>query len=235
MRGLASVAALALALLGAPALVHAGNPLVVFPERPERLRALRYHAESSEQCLAELGVRGVPFVKGPRVPTIDTPVRLTGPLRDVVFEMHHPTVLHPKDGPLMDCRLLLALDDLALVVADRGIARVRFNSVHRGRWVQRRGWRHAAGVAIDVVELVRRDGEVLNVLRDFDGQGIGSRTCGPAAPEPKKAKAKALRELVCAVDELGSFNLILTPHYDRRHKDHLHLEVRRSIDWFLTQ
>lgn len=229
---LASFVALA-ALDGGVAL--AGNPLVVFPERPERFRAQRYHAEDAEQCLAELGVRDVSFSRGPRVPTIDTPVRLTGPLHGVAFEMLHPTVQHPKDGPVMDCRLLLALDDLAAVLADRGIAKVRFNSIHRGRWVQRRGWRHAAGVAIDVVELVRRDGTTLNVLKDYEGSGIGSRTCGPGAPEPKQAKARALRELVCAIDDLGSFNLILTPHYDRRHKDHLHLEVRRGIDWFLTQ
>lgn len=235
MRAVAFFAVIVLTLVAWPAPLRAGNPLVVFPARPERLRALRYHAEDSEQCLAELALRGVPFAQGPRVPTIVTPVRLTGPLREVVFEMHHPTVAHPKDGPVMDCRLLLALDDLAMVVADRGVARVRFNSIHRGRWVQRRGWRHAAGVAIDVVELVRRDGEVLNVLRDFDGHGIGSKTCGPGAPEPARSKARALRELVCAIDESGSFNLILSPHYDRRHRDHLHLEVRRGIDWFLTQ
>ena len=235
MRFLPIISLLALVSLGAPAKSHAGNPLVVFPERPERLRALRYHAEDSEQCLAELALREVPFARGPKVPTIDTPVRSTGPLRGVVFEMHHPSARHPRGGPVMDCRLLLALDDLSVVAADRGVARVRFNSIHRGRWVQRRGWRHAAGVAIDIVEIVMKDGEALNVLRDFDGHGIGSRTCGAAAPTPHKAKARALREFVCAIDALGSFNLILTPHYDRRHKDHLHLEVRRSIDWFLTQ
>ena len=235
MRWLASFAVLVVALVAAPGESSAGNPRVVFPQRPERLRAVRYHAEDSEQCLAELGVRGVPFARGPKVPTIDTAVRLTGPLRSVVFEMHHPTVRHPKEGPVMDCRLLLALDDLAMVAADRGVARVRFNSIHRGRWVQRRGWRHAAGVAIDIVELVKTDGEVLNVLRDFDGQGVGSQTCGADAAQARKPKARALRELVCAVDAIGSFNLILTPHYDRRHKDHFHLEVRRSIDWFLTQ
>lgn len=235
MRRLLLLSVLLTVLIGAPATSRAGNPLVVFPERPERLRALRYHAEDPEQCLAELAVREVPFAPGPKVPTIDTPVRITGPLRGVVFEMHHPTVRHPKGGPVMDCRLLLALDDLSVVAADRGIARVRFNSIHRGRWVQRRGWRHAAGVAIDIVEVVTNDGEVLNVLRDFDGHGIGSRTCGAGAPTPQKRKARALRDLVCAIDSLGSFNLILTPHYDRRHKDHLHLEVRRNIDWFLTQ
>jgi hypothetical protein len=105
----------------------------------------------------------------------------------------------------------------------------------RGTWVQRRGWRHAAGVAIDVVELVKEDGEVLEVLRDFHGSRIGSRTCGDGAPEPTSDKARSLRNLVCALDEAKSFNLILTPHYDRRHQNHFHLEVRRGILWFLTQ
>lgn len=231
--------AVSLCLVGACVLASgsgvAGNPEVVFPARPERLRAMRYAEAETDACLAELDVRGAPWATGPKVPTIDTPVRLTGPLRGVTFELHHPTVQHPPEGPLMDCRLLLALDDLAIVAADLGIQRVRFNSLHRGTWVQRRGWRHAAGVAIDIVELVRRDGRVLNVLSDYAGAGIHSKTCGADAPPPKTDEARELRDFVCALDAAGSFNLILTPHYDQRHKDHLHLEVRRGIKWFLTQ
>jgi hypothetical protein len=231
---LAASALAAVAL--ATAVAWAGNPQVVFPPHPERMRAVRYAAEDAEACTAELGVRGIPFGSAPKVPTIDTPVRLTGPLRGVVFELHHPTVPNPKDGPIMDCRLLLALDDLAIVASDLGIARVRYNSLYRGTWVQRRGWRHAAGVAIDVVELVKKNGERLNVLADYHGHGIHSKTCGPdAAPLPKQPRAKELRAFVCALDASGSFNLILTPHYDGRHQDHLHLEVRRDIKWFLTQ
>jgi hypothetical protein len=214
---------------------RAGNPLVTFPPHPERLRAVRYGAEPGEQCLAELALRSVPFSPGPRVPTIDTPVRLTGALRGVRIEMHHPTAVAPKEGPVMDCRLLLALDDLAIVAADQGIASVRYNSLYRGRWARHPGWRHAAGVAIDVVELVEKDGEVLDVLADFHGAGVGSKTCGPEAPRPEGKKALALRRFVCALDAAGSFNLILTPHYNRRHANHFHLEVRRDIPWFLTQ
>jgi hypothetical protein len=228
-------------LLGAGALfagagvARAGNPLVVFPPHPERLRAVRYGDESGEQCLAELVLRGVPFGTGPKVPTIETPVRLTGTLRGVKIEMHHPTAVAPKDGPVMDCRLLLALDDLAIVAADHAIVSVRYNSLYRGRWARHRGWRHAAGVAIDVVELVKKNGEVLNVLSDFHGEGIGKKTCGPGAPVPVGRKALELRRFVCDVDATGSFNLILTPHYDQRHQNHFHLEVRRDIPWFLTQ
>lgn len=216
-------------------LAIAGNPLVEFPERPERLRAVRYAELERADCLAELEARGVPFVPGPPVPTIDAPVRPAGPLRGVRYEMGHPTAVPDPVGPVMDCRLLLALDDLAIIAGDRGIARIRYNSVYRGRWARVKGQRHAAGVAIDVVEVVKKDGTVLNVLRDFHGHGVRSRTCGPEAPRPTTPEAAELRALVCAIDASRSFNLLLTPHYDRRHKDHLHLEVRRGIRWFLTQ
>lgn len=222
-------------LLLAATRVSAGNPEVVFPPHPERLRAMRYADSDGQSCLAELDVRGVPWAHGPKVPTIETPVRLTGPLRGVTYELRHPTVPDPKDGPVMDCRLLLALDDLAIVASDLGYAKIQYNSLLRGTWVQRRGWRHAAGVAIDVVGLVKKDGGELTVLRDYHGHGIHSKTCGPEAAAPRQEAARELRAFVCAISDARSFNLILTPHYDVRHQDHLHLEVRRDIKWFLTQ
>ncbi|MEZ4225620.1 MAG: hypothetical protein R3B13_32005 [Polyangiaceae bacterium] len=212
----------------------ATNPVVVFPARPERLRAVRYAAHPKVDCLAELELRGIPFAKGPPVPSIDAPIRLTGPLRGVQFEHKFPTAADPK-GPVMDCRLALGLDDAAVIARDQGFSRVRFNSIYRGRWARVPGQRHPAGVAIDVVELVKKDGTVFNVKKDYAGAGIGSKTCGPEAPVPPPGKAATLRRFICALDESRSFNLILTPHYDRRHADHFHLEVRRKIKWFLTQ
>lgn len=213
----------------------ATNPMVVFPPRPERLRATRIANVDGKACLAELAVRKIPFLKGPKVPTIETPVRITGPLHDVVFEMHHPSARTQKPGPVLDCRLLVALDDLAVFANDLGFARIRYNSIHRGRWSRQKGARHASGVAIDVVELVKKDGTILNVKQDFHGQGVGQKTCGDGAPEPKGATAIELRRFVCTLDSERLFNLILTPHYDRNHQDHFHLEVRRGIKWFLTQ
>jgi hypothetical protein len=212
--------------------------LAFFPPRVERLRAFRYAELSKKECLAELELRGVPFQKAgaktvKKARGIDTPVHLTGALRRVRFEHAHPPAA-PKEGPLMDCRLLLALDDLATIAGDRGIAAVRYNSVHRRGW-GKKGHRHPAGVAIDVVGFVTADGRELDVLDDFQGSGIGSKTCGPEAPEAPAGEARELRELVCALHDASVFNLILSPHYDRRHKDHLHLEVRRGIKWFLTQ
>ncbi len=33
--------------------------------------------------------------------------------------------------------------------------------------------------------------------------------------------------------EVRSFNLLLTPNHDWGHRDHLHMEVRSGIKWFL--
>jgi hypothetical protein len=212
--------------------------LAFFPPRPERLRAFRYAELGKKECLAELELRAVPFRAADaktirKARGVDTPVHLTGELRGVRFEHAHPPAT-PRDGPLMDCRLLVALDDLATIAGDRGVAAVRYNSVYRRGW-GKKGHRHPAGVAIDVVGFVTKDGRELEVLEDFQGSGIGSKTCGEDAPAAPAGEARELRELVCALHAEHVFNLILSPHYDRRHKDHLHLEVRRGIKWFLTQ
>jgi hypothetical protein len=157
----------------------------------------------------------------------------------VRFEFAHPApVARGEAGrqrDVLDCRLLLALHDLAGHAKERKIEAVRYNSIFRRGWARARGQRHLAGVAIDIVEFVKQDGAVLSVKQDFAGSGIGSATCGERAKAPASAKAVELRDLVCALDRARVFNLMLTPHYDYRHRDHFHFEVRRGIRWFLTQ
>lgn len=219
------------ALVAAPG--SAGNPHVQFPPQPERLPAVRYANASSAECLAELDARKIPYEQGRKVSTIDTPVTLEGPLHGVRFEFLHPVPETYRD--VLDCRLLLALDDLSRIAKAQQIEVVRYNSIFRRGWAPARGQRHIAGVAIDIVEFVKQGGEVLNVRKDFAGHGVGSATCGERAKPAPPGKAAELRKLVCALDEARVFNLMLTPHYDQRHDDHFHFEVRRKITWFLTQ
>jgi len=40
-------------------------------------------------------------------------------------------------------------------------------------------------------------------------------------------RVKVLREITCKTAELDLFQVILTPHYNRAHHNHLHLE----LDW----
>lgn len=218
--------------IATPGSARRKNPLVFFPKEPEQLKAIRYARMESGSCLAELNARGLEFSPGKLTGGIEAPIVLNETVRGVRFTRVYAAGEAPE--PLMDCRLALALDDLAQVASDQQIAEVRYSSIHRPG-SRRGGHGHRAGVAIDINEFMRQDGSVLNVLQDFEGARIGSRTCGEQAPKPKSAKALQLRELVCAIDQAGSFNLLLTPHYDRRHRNHFHLEVRRGIDWVLTQ
>lgn len=226
--------ALALSVLSWPALAHAFNPYVVFPKAPEKLPAFRYASLTRDTCMELAQARRLPFIKGPPVPSIDAPVRLEGALRGVLFRFAHATQAQPEEGPVLDCRLLLALDDLAEVARDLGFSEIFYNSIYRGRG-GRPGWRHPAGVAIDIVALRSKEYGLLKVSDHFRGEGIGSETCVPQKPLPTEIHARELRRLVCRVHEAHIFNLVLTPHYDRRHQDHLHLEVRRGIKWYLTQ
>lgn len=220
----------ALAALLSFSTAEARNRWVVFPESPENLPALRYANLTAPQCLAELRSRQVPFELGREGGNIDAPVMLTAKLRGVRFEFARS----PDQHDVLDCRLLLALDDLSRIAAAQDIATVRYNSIYRRGWARGRVQGHLGGVAIDITELVDRDGEVLNVRRDFAGDRIGSATCGPAAKTPAPGKALRLRAFICAADATRAFNLLLSPHYDYRHRDHFHFEVRRGVRWFLT-
>ena len=159
-------------------------------------------------------------------------MKLDGKLRGISFEFRGT---EQSRIDVLDCRLLIALDDLAQTAAPRDIVEVHYNSVYRQGHARGPVQGHVGGVAIDIVELVKKDGTVLNVLRDFKGNGIGSATCGARAKAPKTDKAAELRGLVCALDEQRVFNLLLTPHYDYRHRNHFHFELRRNVRWFLTQ
>jgi hypothetical protein len=55
----------------------------------------------------------------------------------------------------------------------------------------------------------------------------GTQSEGPAAIE--------LRAIVCAAVDKDLFNVVLTPNFNRAHRNHLHLEVTRDVDWFMVR
>ncbi|KYF64243.1 hypothetical protein BE11_01640 [Sorangium cellulosum] len=150
-RGLASVAAGLAAgragLLDGGAIVQADGGAGVPPEdagsaagapyeKPvwsAASRAATYGGLSSDACDRELKRRGIPHAPAPRgAPLVDRPVRITGPLHGVTF--HGDGVAKPRSTSVFDiadCRLVLALDDLAAFLATRGIAEVVHVSMHR--------------------------------------------------------------------------------------------------------
>jgi len=233
-------ASLLVAAAALPSPSHASNPNVTVPRDYDTTAAAMYAGLSSDACRQEIERRGIAVLSTPEVAGIDAPVRLAGTLHGVTFRQERLSTDEAlnADGGIMDCRLVLALDDLSEMLAARGIDEVGFVSAYRrdATGTIPAGQRHPSGLAIDIATFRHKDGTVWQVERDFHGH-VGAKTCGPGAqqPAPRSASALALRRLVCDVGARRVFNLVLTPNYDAKHHNHVHFEVRQGIRWFLVQ
>jgi hypothetical protein len=196
--------------------------------------AVRYAAMSRDDCEAELTEREIPFVRE-EAKGVAAPVRLKGTLHGVLFRTNLKSEQREATAwEIADCRLVLALDDFAAILAVHDIVEVRHYSMYRKppkRWADDRiGSRHHGGLALDAARFIRRDGSELDVLDHFKGR-IHSKTCGDKARKVKTPEAIELREIVCAAVDKGLFNVVLTPNFNRRHRNHLHLEVTPGVQW----
>src|SRR5579862_2201035 len=114
--------------------------------------AYRYGMMTSDECLAELDARQIPYMKE-AARGVKTPVRLTGPLHGVSFRAE----VDEKDRPttpyeIADCALVLAIDDFAALLAQHDVVEVQHYSMWRPpseSWpADRIATRHPGAVAI---------------------------------------------------------------------------------------
>lgn len=234
-------ALVALGLTAAATPSDAKDAEIESPEGAAETPAVRYATLDQAACEAELTKRSIPFSREADVRGVLAPVRLTGPVHGVAYRSMLPEKQRATSPwEILDCRLVLALDDFAEVLARHDVREVVHFSVYRPPPI--RGWlegmlgkRHSGALAIDAGRFVRADGTTLDVERDFGGH-IGLRTCGPkAAAAPPTPAGQALHEIVCDAAEKHLFNVELTPHYNKAHKNHLHLEVTPGVKWFLIR
>lgn len=182
------------------------------------------------QCREEIARRELPVVRSKTAAKgVASPFRVSGPLRGVALRTA------PASSPYgtMDCRLALALDEMAGIVATFGVREVRIDNTYRpsahlpGR---KKLSQHAHALAADVVSMTLEDGRVLSVAEHWHAP-IGSAPCGPdATVDPPTDEAILLRTIVCEVAARGVFHHVLTPSYDAAHRDHLHLDIKRDTE-----
>jgi hypothetical protein len=183
---------------------------------------------SPAACKAELRARKLPFKAAPGpAKGVATPLRITGPLRGVTFRA--PGGRSPYGT--LDCRLLLALDELAEVLARHRVTSVRVDNLHRPRARlpgRRKPSQHSYGLAADIMSFTLDDGTELVVERDWV-RGPSGSACGPGARAPEiHAAGIALLNLVCDIARTGLFHHMLTPNHDEAHRDHLHFDLKRG-------
>lgn len=200
--------------------------------------AVRYGAMTQEVCEAELTARGIPF-RREEAKGVLAPVRLEGPLHGVELRTNEKAEARQTSiWEIADCRLVLALDDFAAILAAHDIVEVRHYSMYRRapeKWpADKIGTRHHGGLALDAARFIKRDGSHLDVLDHFKGRRR-AKVCGDKAPKGKTAEARELREIVCAAVEQGLFNVVLTPNFNRGHRNHFHLEVTAGVRWIMLR
>jgi hypothetical protein len=200
--------------------------------------AVRYAQLDRATCEAELRRRGIAFARVDAKGVL-APVRLGGALHGVAYRTELPPKMRPTSPyEIYDCRLVLALDDFSAILAKHDVREVIHYSAYRPpglKWPTGKiGSRHDGGLAIDVGKLVKKDGSLLHIEKDFHGK-IGSTTCGPnTGPDPATPEAVELRRIVCEATDARLFNVALTPDYNWEHRNHFHLEVTAHAKWFLV-
>ena len=235
---IAFVVASSATAIGAPKTSAVKSSRFTNPDAAAELPAVRYGKLSRSDCETELTKRDIGF-EHEDARGVLAPVRLSGALHGVVFHTDLSEEAR-KTSPweLADCRLVLALDDFAQILAAHDVVEVRHYSIYRppGKsWPDAKiGSRHNGALSIDAARFIKRDGTYLDVTKHFHG-AIGAKTCGPkAGPHPVTPEATELREILCSAVDQHLFNVVLTPNYNRPHHNHFHLEVTAGVSWFLV-
>ncbi len=196
--------------------------------------ASRYASMDRAGCEAELGRRGIAFERVAEARGVVAPLRLAGPLGGVTFRSSlPPSKARTSPYDIYDCRLVLALDDFARILARHDIVEVIHLSVYRPvsskTVLKGPGRRHPGALAIDAALFKTRDGRTLSVERDFQPRRIGARPC----PNPKDGSE--LRQIACEAYDARLFNVLLTPNFNWPHRNHFHLEVTAGVRWTLVR
>jgi hypothetical protein len=189
----------------APALAKTTPNLYAKPRTSTDLRGV---LPAGEACLERLTNTGVKFRVIEETRGISTPVSIQSRIGGVRYWAHGATPL------ITDCRLALALAEVAPELSALGIDEVRFSGAYVYR-LSRTGRLslHAYGLALDVHE-IKAAGKSWSVERDFMRGRIG---CEGSSPLPNA--------LACRLRQSGLFRELLTPDDNADHHDHLHLGV----------
>lgn len=193
-----------------------------------RLEAL---ALSLDECVAVLSEAHVDFetLDPEDHPGVELPMRLNGALDGVVIAKrgHDPT------HEVIDCRLAVALLGWTPALRTHGITRLEHYSIYRpGARTERKKKvsGHSRALAIDAARFMFADGRVLDVLEDWGAKETGVDPClGDVSAEA--TEDRTLRDLICNAVARDLFSVVLTPHHDKAHDNHVHLELVPDVTW----
>jgi hypothetical protein len=223
-----------------PSRVQADNRYLELPKETEVTSTPAYRLANlkNSEVRAELVRLGVPFVEAePPAPGVRFPIRLTGPLNGVWIHSVLPEEERANTPfEILDGRLALALHSFARILATHDIVEAIHFTMYRPAQKSTKNrelFRHPGGLAIDLGAVKKRSGHWLAVGPHWPTQ-IGGKTCGAGARSLTGRGGRELMSLVCEAADQRLFHYMLTPHFDLAHADHLHLEIKPGVKWFLV-
>lgn len=188
---------------------------------------------SASACYSTLRAAGVAFERvAEATPGVKWPIRLQGPVRGVLFSI----IDHDRTFAVLDCRLAVALLAWAPDLRRARVRKVDVFSMYRpGARVGGTGAisGHAHGMAIDVAKLELESGVVVDVERDWEERERGGDPCPMRSDEA--IESRLLRGVTCKAVDKQLFEIVLTPHYNKAHANHVHLERKTGVDWFYVK
>lgn len=155
------------------------------------------------------------------------PIRVTNAIGGIRVRSKAASGVHE----IIDCRLALQLLAWAPSLRAAGVVGLIHYSVYRPGARTPRGRRsgHASGLAIDVAAYEMSDGSAVDVLTDWEERDRDGAPC-PRRPNESWG-SRVLRGTVCDAVEHDLFSVVLTPHHDEAHQNHVHLELKLGTDW----
>ncbi len=190
-------------------------------------------ALSPSECMAQLRSLGISHrvENGDRArEAIDAPVEPTGPIGGVTVTFAGRSATNR----VMDCRLVLAIYAWSPALRAAGVTAIRHLSAFRPGAVVRTTGRpsgHARGLAFDPRYFTfRGDDAPFDILDDWQPRTRGAPPCeGPNGGE--SPRSRTIRRLTCDAIAAELFQVVVTPHHNDAHANHLHLEVVPGADW----
>ena len=174
-----------------------------------------------EQCEARLDAAGILYSKS-AIPIHETRGGLVCGAPQVVRVRSGPEGISWRGRPKVTCSVALAMSRMEAIVqaeAQRHLGRRVVRIEHLGTYNCREmaaypGWvsEHSYANAIDVEAFVVEGGRRVTVLDDWSSEG---------------PRGRFLRDVARRLYDEDVFSVVLTPAFDRAHRNHFHLDFAR--------